>query len=99
MTQITRHGGQVCFQCSVSSSLNLLVYLLPVNRHLFGRGDPESDLVAFELQDGNLNVVTDVKGLSCSPCEYQHCLRSPLLLLVGTGILSQGPLKKPHPSV
>jgi len=48
------------------------VYFLPVHRHLFGCRGPESDLIAFDIQNGDLDVVANLEGFSWSPCEYQH---------------------------
>ncbi len=52
--------------------LDPLVNFLPVYRHLFGCRDPNPDLIAFDAEDSDLDVVTNLKRLSWSPCEYQH---------------------------
>jgi len=40
------------------------VYLLPVYRYRFGCGDSGSDLIAFDLQDSDLDIVTNLEGFS-----------------------------------
>src|SRR5579862_6006829 len=49
-----------------------LVNLFAVNRHIFGRVDPNADLIALYAQYGHRDFVADHHGLANTPGQYQH---------------------------
>src|SRR3981189_3313798 len=53
-------------------ALDALVDLLPVNSHVLGCVDSNSDLVALDAQYGHRNFVADHHGLADTPSQYQH---------------------------
>src|SRR6266403_470726 len=55
-------------------ALDALVDLLPVNSHILGCVDSNTDLVALHAQYGHRNFVVDHHGLADTPSQYQHNL-------------------------
>src|SRR5258708_25520103 len=53
-------------------ALDALVDLLPMNSHVLGCVDSNSDLVALYAQYGHRNIVADHHGLADTPSQYQH---------------------------
>ena len=49
-----------------------LVHLLAMDRGILRCFDPNPDLVAGDVQDSYLDVVTDHQSLTDSPRQYQH---------------------------
>ena len=52
--------------------LNPLVYFFPVNYGLLGGLDAEPYLFALNVNDADLDVITNGDALSQLPCQYEH---------------------------
>jgi hypothetical protein len=65
-------------------ALNAVENLLAVHCHVLGRLDANPDLIAFDAQDGNVDVIANLQGLANSSSEDQHhpspCFGTPNVL-------------------
>jgi len=65
-------------------ALNAVENLLAVHRHVLRRLDANPDLIAFDTQDGNVDVIANLQGLANSSREDQHhpspCFGTPNVL-------------------
>ena len=67
-------SGSFVGRFPVLTSLNPLVDLFAVDRHVLGSAYPDPDLISLDAEDGHGNLVTDHQGFTDTSGENQHGL-------------------------